>query len=40
MIEHLADRLADQVQLAAAAGAGLVLDIEPHLLARQMHWQT
>src|ERR1700674_3385281 len=40
MIEHLADRLADQVQLAAAAGAGLVLDIAPHLLARQMHWQA
>ena len=36
MIEHLADRLADQVKLAATAGAGLVLDIEPHVLAGQM----
>jgi hypothetical protein len=39
MIKHLADGLADQVQLAAAAGAVLVIDIEPHLLARQMPWQ-
>ncbi len=36
MVEHLADGLADPMQLAAAAGAGLVLDIELHLLARQM----
>ena|ERR1700756_3742057 len=33
MIEHLADRLADQVQFAAAAGARLMLEIEPHVLA-------
>jgi len=36
MVEHLADGLADPMQLAAAAGAGLVLDIELHLLARQI----
>ena len=40
MIEHLADRLADQVQLAAAAGAGLVLNIEPSVLARQVRRQA
>ena len=33
IIEHLADRLSDPVQLAAAAGAGLLFKIEPHLLA-------
>jgi hypothetical protein len=36
MIEHLADCLADQVQFATAAGAGLMLDIEPPVLARQV----
>jgi len=36
MIEHLADRLANQVQFATAAGTGLMLDIEPPVLARQM----
>jgi hypothetical protein len=36
MVEHLADSLADPTQLAAAAGARLLLDIEPHLLAGQM----
>ena len=40
MVEHLADGLADQVQLAAAAGAGLMLDIEPHVLARQVRRQA
>ena len=40
MIEHLADRLANQVQFAAAAGACLMPDIEPDVLARQMHWQA
>ena len=40
VVEHLADRLADQVQRAAAAGAGLVLDIEPDILARQMRRQA
>jgi hypothetical protein len=34
VIEHLADRLADQVQFATTAGAGLVLEIEPPVLAR------
>src|SRR5229473_4977801 len=29
MIEHLADRLADHVQFAAATGAQLMLEIEP-----------
>lgn len=36
MVEHLADGLADPMQLAAAAGAGMVLDIELHLFAGQM----
>jgi len=36
MIEHLADGLADPVQLAATAGAGLLCKIDPHLLARQV----
>ena len=40
MVEHLADRLADQVQRAAAAGAGLVLEIEPDVLARQVRRQA
>ena len=40
MVEHLADRLADQVQRAATAGAGLMLDIEPDVLAGQMRRQA
>src|ERR1700722_16685975 len=32
MIEHLADRLANRMQLATAAGTGLMLDIEPPVL--------
>src|SRR5216683_3095337 len=40
MIEHLADRLADYMQFAAAAGARLMLEIEPHVLAGQMRWQA
>jgi hypothetical protein len=36
MVEHLADSLADPVQFAAAAGAGLLSDIDPHFLARQV----
>jgi hypothetical protein len=44
MIKHLAYRLADQVQLATAAGAGLVLKIEPDMAeagsqpAQGRHW--
>ena len=34
MIEHLADRLTNRMQLAPAAGTGLMLDIEPPVLAR------
>src|SRR5712672_677998 len=40
MIEHLADRLADHMQFAAAAGARLMLEIKPHVLARQMRRQA
>ena len=40
MIEHLADRLADHMQFAAAAGARLMLKIEPHVLAGQMRRQA
>jgi hypothetical protein len=36
MIEHLANGLADPVQLAAAAGAGLLGNVYAHLLARQV----
>jgi hypothetical protein len=36
MIEHLADGLADHMQFAAAAGAGLMLEIKPDVLAGQM----
>lgn len=36
MVEHLADRLADQVQFAAATGTGLMPEIQPDVLARQM----
>jgi hypothetical protein len=40
MIEHLADGLADHMQFAATAGASLMLEIEPHVLAGQMRRQT
>jgi hypothetical protein len=40
MVEHLAHRLADHMQRAAAAGAGLMLDIEPPVIARQVCWQA
>jgi len=40
MIEHLADSLADHMQLAAAAGARLMLKIEPDFLAGQMRRQA
>jgi hypothetical protein len=36
MVEHLADRLTDQMQRAATARAGLALNIKPDILARQM----
>src|SRR5882724_3633694 len=36
MIEHLADGLADHMQLAATAGARLMFKIEPDVLAGQM----
>src|ERR1700754_1208696 len=40
MVEHLADGLADQVQRAATAGAGLMLDIEPDVLPGQVRRQA
>src|ERR1700682_4340197 len=40
MIEHLADSLADHMQFAAAAGARLMLEIEPDVLTGQMRRQT
>src|SRR5258705_1363089 len=40
MIEHLADGLPDYMQFAAAAGAGLTLKIETHVLAGQMRRQA
>jgi hypothetical protein len=40
VIEHLADGLPDRMQRATAAGTGLMADIKPHVLARQMRWQA
>jgi hypothetical protein len=40
MIEHLTNGLADHMQLAAAAGASLMLGIEPHVLAGQVRRQA
>jgi len=40
VVEHLARHLADQVQRAATAGAGLMLDIEPDVLAGQVRRQA
>src|SRR5258706_9017177 len=40
MIEHLADGLANHMQFTSAAGAGLMLKIEPNVLARQMRRQA
>src|SRR5471030_2692284 len=40
MIEHLADGLADHMQFAAVAGAGVMLEIEPDVLAGQMRRQA
>jgi hypothetical protein len=40
MIEHLADTLADHMQFAAAAGAGLIIEIKPLVLAGQMRRQA
>src|SRR5712671_7154902 len=40
VVEHLARRLADQVQRAATAGAGLMLDIEPDVLAGEVRRQA
>ena len=40
MIEHLADGLADHMQLAAAAGASLMLKIEPDVLTGLMRGQA
>ena len=40
VIEHLAHRLTDHMQLAAAAGERLVFGIEPYGLARQVRRET
>jgi hypothetical protein len=40
MIEHLADGLADCMEHAAAAGADLMIKIEPDVLAGQMRRQA
>jgi hypothetical protein len=40
VIEHLADGLTDWVQLAAAARAGPVLNIEPSVLTWQVRRQA
>jgi hypothetical protein len=36
MVEHLADRLTDQMQRATAARAGLALNIKPDIVSRQV----
>jgi hypothetical protein len=35
-VQHLAHRLADRMECAAAARTNLVVDVERHFLARQM----
>ena len=40
VVQHLADGLADGMKLAAAAGARLMLEVEPHVLAGQMRRQA
>src|SRR5207302_5526860 len=35
-VQHLADAFTDDMQRAPAAAAGCVVNIEPHILARQM----
>ena len=35
-IEHLVDRLADDMERAAAAGADAIINIDGHIFARQM----
>jgi len=31
VVQHLADGLADSMKLAAATGAGLLIEIDPHV---------
>ena len=40
LVEHLADRLANEVKLTAAAGAGLMPQIELDVVAHQMRRQA
>jgi hypothetical protein len=40
MIEHLADGLTDHMERATAAGAGLMIEIEPYVLTGQMRRQA
>ena len=40
MIEHLADSLADRMKRTAAAGTGLMLEIQPHVFTRQVCGQA
>ena len=35
-VEHLADRLADDMERATAAGTDALINIDRHILARQM----
>jgi len=40
VVQHLADGLADGMKLAAAAGAGLLIEIDPHIFTGQMRRQA
>src|SRR5260370_35965603 len=40
VVQHLADGLADSMKLAAAAGAGLLIEIDPHVFTGQMRRQA
>src|SRR5258706_2727588 len=40
VVQHLADGLADGMKLATAAGAGLLIEIDPHVFTGQMRRQA
>src|SRR6266404_2756936 len=40
MVQHLADGLPDGMKLAAAAGAGLLIELDPHVFTGQMRRQA
>src|SRR6266576_2549895 len=40
VVQHLADSLPDGMKLAAATGANLLIEIDPHIFTGQMRWQA